>query len=651
MPSPYAPIIVARNAFDGSPAATTFSATVSDDTTNYKTGTKARRVTKNSALGSFAGAEFTALWTAITLQPGDEIKVRIYIPPTSVIDNMQIVICRGGASTAADQAAKASWNLATGQPIPTGWQEFYLSPRPHDNYSHASGGIPGVTGLGFYMYGDTPQNDYFVVDDVQIARRTSTQKAVFIHTSDDGFNDQQDKNMLSVLDKYNFKTTTAVISGSVGTGTAATGYASWTQLKSAAGRGHLPNNHSQNGHDSSTFFNGKSHTARIALMRSGLDAMVANGLNACAGLFTFPLGLGNGTEWTEVQIADLYSYASAFRDTAKRGWPRVPRPVCRVRCNNTLTTGSFTRGDTVAETSGGTATGVTATFSHFGNPSGANTYMYLLLNSTGVPAAASGAVWNNQSRAGTATTNNGVENSSFGLGRTAMPVSPGNIVNGYFPNFPAACWYPEWLYASLADWGPVSTTGTSCIKYDNLDNTVNWTWDNAAKTLTAGSGTPFSAYTRQSGDLIYISGGTGFTPGWYDVATKVSSTQITLGNDPYIGATVNIANTADVKVLSVINDGANWMRAMTRGAIHLAITRNAFCVLLNHRILEDSASYDNVHMKVADFDNTMGYLRAQIDAGNCAYATAAEVLQANGIVPSVPAPRKTAQLIGSVNHP
>ena len=362
--------------------------------------------------------------------------------------------------------------------------------------------------------------------------------------------------------------------------------------------------------------------------------MIAEELGACAGLFTFPLGLGNGCEWTDAQVDDLYGPCSAFRDTAKRGWPRVPRPVCRVRCNNTLTTGSFTRGDTVAETSSGTATGVTATFSHFGNASGSNTYMYLVLNSTGVPAAASGAVWNNQTQAGAATTNAAVEAGSFGLGRKASPVDSGTTVNGYVAELTAACWYPEWLYACMADWSTVSTTGTSCIKYDDLDNTVNYTWDNAAKTLTAGSGTPFSAYTRQAGDVIYISGGTGFTPGWYDVATKASSTQITLGNDPYTGATVNIANTADVKVLSVVN-GASALRAMTRGAIHLAITRNAFAVMLSHRIL-NSAATDGTHMDVDIFDRNMGYLRTQIDAGNCAYATAAEVLQANGIVPSLP---------------
>lgn len=639
MPSPVAPIIVARHAFDNTPTASGLSnATVADDTTNFKSGVKSTRITRTGA-GSFTSAEFRSLFTSFTFTPSHQIKVRVYTP--YVIDRLAVVMCRsGGASTADDQAAQTAWFLNNNLPIPSGWHEFYLSIRPHAQYSHASGGIANFTGLGFYFYSDTPLNDYITLDLVEVCQRGAN-SAVFTHTSDDGFADQQYRNMANVLDKYNFRTTDACITGIVGTGTAASGYMSWTQQQEMARRSHFPNNHSANGHDTPTFFNGKPHDQRLGLMRSGYEAMLTNELSPMAGVFTFPLGLGNGCEWTEEQVNDLYQYASCFLDTSTRGWPRVPRPTLRIRTDNTLNVGTLVRGTTIRETSGGAATGVTATFSHYGNASGANTYIHLILNSTGVPVAASGAVWTDGTNSVTTNEAGNTGSSNYGIGRTAQPIADGAGAAGAVYSYQSAQWYPDWMFRDRADYASVSTTGTNCIKYDDFDNSVNWTWDNAAKTLTAGSGTPLSAYTYQSGDLIYISSGTGFTAGWYSVASKASSTQITLGVDPHTGVTANIANTADVRVLSMVN-GGSALRAITRGAIHLAVARRAFCCLLTHRVLNDADSYDGTHMKISDLDRNMGYLRSLIDAGSATFYTVAELCHLNGINPSAPAVQNLA---------
>lgn len=651
MANSLAPNIVAAYDFPTTAGLTAVNATLANDTDNYKTGVQGVKVTKTSALGSIAGVECRSIFPAFTFTPAHEIKVRLFVPDATVIANMQIFLCRGGATLSADDGrAAASWNLNAGQPIPGGWQEFFLKLRPHALYSHAAGGVANVTGLAFYIYQECPAGDWFTLDDAKVAVRTSSQKAVFIHTADDGFRDQQYKHLRAILNKNRIRTALAVIPRYVGVGNDVSGYATAPQLRELAADGHELVNHSADGHDLPSAYNGKSQAQRMALLSAGLAWMVANGMSRHAGGFTVPLGLGNGCEWTDEQIAEQYKYCTTILDTSPRGWPVVPRPVCRVRCDNTLRVGTLTRGATVREVVGGSPTGVTATFSHYGQASGANTYIYLRLNSTGVPAGGSGAVWTDGTNSD--TTNAAVESSSYGLGRTAQPVAPGTNIDGFFPNLPAALWYAGIVYRCLADWGPVATSGTQCIKTDTIPDTTTFTWNNGTKQLTANTGTPLAGLTWAAGDLAAVVEGTGWTPGFYSLSGISGGTTLTLDGDAYVvdgsGNKVapNIAGSADVKVLTIINGGANYMRAVTRGAIAIAIARNAFCPLLHHRVLADSGVYDNTHGKVADVNNALTYLRSRVDAGAAAIMSLGEAMAEAGIDLAPPPRRGRRRIVG-----
>lgn len=71
----------------------------------------------------------------------------------------------------------------------------------------------------------------------------------------------------------------------------------------------------------------------------------------------------------------------------------------------------------------------------------------------------------------------------------------------------------------------------------NLAGFTNATWDNTAKTLTKANA--FTGYTWRAGDMIYITGGTGFSANtWYKITGKNSDSVITLYAD--------VAGTADV---------------------------------------------------------------------------------------------------------
>lgn len=59
--------------------------------------------------------------------------------------------------------------------------------------------------------------------------------------------------------------------------------------------------------------------------------------------------------------------------------------------------------------------------------------------------------------------------------------------------------------------------------------TATWLDSGGEKQLTQAGA--FAAYTWVSGDKIYISAGTGVTPGWYEIASKVDDDNITLTTD------------------------------------------------------------------------------------------------------------------------
>ena len=84
------------------------------------------------------------------------------------------------------------------------------------------------------------------------------------------------------------------------------------------------------------------------------------------------------------------------------------------------------------------------------------------------------------------------------------------------------------------------------------------TWTAASRTITKANA--FSGYTFVSGDLHYISAGTGHTPGWYAIASKVSDSAITLAAAAGL-AGANNADTAGTHIatqhdVSVTNSGS-----------------------------------------------------------------------------------------------
>lgn len=605
MASPYAPNIVKSYSFATVPTATAVGCTVAADTLNRWGATQSTRVTKTNALGSGLEARFLNLWSAFTWTRRMQAKVRMFIPPNQCLQALQIFLCRSGA------VSTENWSLAAGQPMPTGWVEFYLSLPPGANYSHASNGITNVTGLDFYVSGG-PTNDYFCVQDVSISERPTGDTAFFI-TLDDGFSDQQYTNALPAIEAAGFTCTDAIIADYVGDAT----YMTAAQIQDMVSRGHTVNNHTFNGHVGPAFWNGLSPQERIRYLREGAEFLDSIDCAGSAGIFTVPLGLGHGYQFSPQQADQVFQYATCVMDTQQRAQPVIPRACVRVRTTTASTTGSFVRGDVVSE--GGTS--ITANFSHFGADSGGNTYAYLVLNQTGIPAASGGTTWTNLSRTGTFLTNLAPESVSFSTGRNATPVSDGTGANGHVTAYMSGLWYPRCFGRTLQDYG-----STSQIKSDTLAFT-DGVYDNTAKTITKVGA--FAGITWASGDMIYISAGTGFTPGWYRVSARTNDA-VTLDQDPYTGAAVNITGTSDIACLTYIN-GATALRAITRGSLHQAISRGSVCPLLIHRVLDNGASYDGTHMKVADLERLMNYLAAEVAAGRCAVTTLEEVLESFGI--------------------
>ena len=68
------------------------------------------------------------------------------------------------------------------------------------------------------------------------------------------------------------------------------------------------------------------------------------------------------------------------------------------------------------------------------------------------------------------------------------------------------------------------------------------TWDNTAKTLTSTGS--FTDYSHNSDDIIKIDAGTGWTPGWYSVASKVDANTLSLTEIG--GAAISVAGSSDV---------------------------------------------------------------------------------------------------------
>lgn len=605
MPSPYAPNIVQSYSFATVPSVTAVGCTVAADTLNRWDATQSTRVTKTAALGSGLEARFLNMWSAFTWTRRMQAKVRMFIPPNQCLQALQIFLCRSGA------VSSENWSLASGQPMPTGWIEFYLSLPPGANYSHASNGITNVTGLDFFVSGG-PVGDYFCVQDVSISQRATGDTAFFI-TLDDGFSDQQYTNALPVFEANGFTCTNAIIAEYVGTST----YMTAAQIRDMVARGHTANNHTYNGHVGPAFWNGLSPQERIRYLREGAEFLTSIQCPGSAGIFTVPLGLGEAYQYSTYQNDQLPQYATCIMDTQQRALPVIPRGCIRVRTTTASTTGSFVRGDIVQE--GGT--GITASFSHFGADSGGNTFAYLILNQTGLPAAGAGTTWTNLSRTGTFLTNLAPDSVSFSRGRNATPVTDGTGTNGHLTTYMSGMWYPRCFGRTLQDYG-----STSQIKSDTLSFT-DGVWDNAAKTITKVGA--FAGITWASGDMVYISAGTGFSPGWYRVSARTDDV-LTLDQDPYTAAAVNIANTSDIACLTYIN-GASALRAITRGSLHQAINRGSVCPLLIHRVLDNGAAYDGTHMKVADLERLMAYLAAEVAAARCNVTTLETMLSTFGI--------------------
>lgn len=67
------------------------------------------------------------------------------------------------------------------------------------------------------------------------------------------------------------------------------------------------------------------------------------------------------------------------------------------------------------------------------------------------------------------------------------------------------------------------------------------TWSATANTLTKAAA--FADYTWQSGDQIYISSGTGATPGFYTISSKTDDNEVVLASDPGISGQSDYAAT------------------------------------------------------------------------------------------------------------
>lgn len=120
---------------------------------------------------------------------------------------------------------------------------------------------------------------------------------------------------------------------------------------------------------------------------------------------------------------------------------------------------------------------------------------------------------------------------------------------GYYKYSTGGATFPTAQFAAISGATNADPTGlwdTAGTKYGfkirfqrRSDVGTSITWDNTAKTLTAGSSL-WSQYVWQKGDQIEVTAGTGWTPGWYTVEERVSGTTLRLSSS------ISVANTADV---------------------------------------------------------------------------------------------------------
>jgi hypothetical protein len=102
---------------------------------------------------------------------------------------------------------------------------------------------------------------------------------------------------------------------------------------------------------------------------------------------------------------------------------------------------------------------------------------------------------------------------------------------------------PRWALAS-GYWSETAQNGVFYIGFQRIDmNIAGGTWTTATKRLTKTGA--FASYTPETGDSVYITGGTGHTVGWYPVKSKINSDTIELEDVTGLAGADNVNTTTD----------------------------------------------------------------------------------------------------------
>jgi hypothetical protein len=186
----------------------------------------------------------------------------------------------------------------------------------------------------------------------------------------------------------------------------------------------------------------------------------------------------------------------------------------------------------------------------------------------------------------------------------ATTESGGGEIEGFFKYDVDGVTFPTFRFADATDIddadpaGYYDDTGSSPqgfeIKFQKHAGTVpSGAWTAASRTLTEVGA--FAGYTFVSGDLINITGGTGFTPGWYVIASKVSNDAITL---------VAAGGLAGADQVDVVTDGIAISVQCVRTA---ALLEDMYAVAQSFQDAFASAGVPNALVSWTQVSSNRGY--------------------------------------------